>query len=74
MLKRTPTAFGISVKMRLMELGQTQEWLISECKSRTGMYVDSSTMYKLLTGQLDSVRLKTAIRDILGLTETVQEL
>ena len=74
MLKRTPTAFGISVKMRLMELGQTQEWLISECKSRTGMYVDCSSMYKLLTGQLDSVRLKTAVRDILGLTETVQEL
>lgn len=69
MLKRTPTAFGLSVKTRLLELGQPQEWLISECKAMTGMYVDSSTMYKLLTGQLDSVRLKAAICDILQLPD-----
>ena len=43
MLKRTPTGFGIAVKTRLLELGQTQEWLIAECKARTGMYADSST-------------------------------
>lgn len=69
MLKRTPTAFGLSVKTRLLELGQPQEWLIAECKEKTGMYVDSSTMYKLLTGQLDSVRLKMAIREILQLSD-----
>ena len=63
MLKRTPTAFGLSVKTRLLE------WLIAECKAKTGMYVDSSTMYKLLTGQLDSVRLKMAIREILQLSD-----
>lgn len=64
MLKRAPTAFGIAVKTRLLELGQTQEWLIAACRERTGMYVDSSTMYKLLTGQLNSYRLEAAVRDI----------
>lgn len=73
MLKRTPTAFGLAVKTKLLELGQPQEWLIQACRERTGMYVDSSTMYKLLTGQLDSVRLKAAIREILELPEdTIQ--
>lgn len=69
MLKRTPTAFGLAVKTKLLELGQQQEWLIRACRERTGMYVDSSTMYKLLTGQLDSQRLKAAIREILELPE-----
>ena len=69
MLKRTPTAFGLTVKTRLLEIGQPQEWLIRACREKTGMYVDSSTMYKLLTGQLDSQRLKKAIREILNLPE-----
>lgn len=69
MLKRAPTAFGIAVKTKLLERGQPQEWLIAACRERTGMYVDSSTMYKLLTGQLDSQRLKAAIREILELPE-----
>jgi len=62
MLKRMPTPFGMAVKTRLMELGQRQE-------EKTGMYVDSSTMYKLLTGQLNSRRLQAAVRDILDLQE-----
>lgn len=73
MLKRAPTAFGIAVKTRLLELGQTQEWLIAACRERTGMYVDSSTMYKLLTGQLNSYRLEAAVRDILNIPSQDQQ-
>ena len=69
MLKRTPTAFGLAVKTRLLELGQPQAWLIAACREKTGMYVDSSTMYKLLTGQLNSPRMETAIREILKIPE-----
>lgn len=69
MFKRTLTAFGLAVKTKLLELGQPQEWLIRACRERTGMYVDNSTMYKLLTGQLDSQRLKAAIREILELPD-----
>ena len=73
MLRRSPTAFGLDVKIKLLELGQTQQWLIAACREKTGMYVDSSSMYKLLTGQLDSYRLKAAIREILELPdETIQ--
>ena len=66
MLKRTPTAFGL-------EIGQPQEWLIRACREKTGMYVDSSTMYKLLTGQLDSQRLKAAIREVLQIPDDQQK-
>lgn len=69
MLKRPPTPFGLAVKTKLLEIGQPQEWLIGECRAKTGMYVDSSTMYKLLTGQLNSFRLKAAIREILNLPD-----
>ncbi len=73
MLKRTPTAFGLTVKTRLLEIGQPQEWLIRACREKTGMYVDSSTMYKLLTGQLDSQRLKAAIREVLQIPDDQQK-
>lgn len=69
MLKRTLTPFGLSVKTKLLEMGQPQEWLIRECRSRTGMYMDSSTMYKLLTGQLNSLRLRAAVCEILHLPD-----
>ena len=73
MLKRTPTAFGLTVKTRLLEIGQPQEWLIRACREKTGMYVGSSTMYKLLTGQLDSQRLKAAIREVLQIPDDQQK-
>ena len=59
------TPFGLSVKTKLLKSGQTQEWLIAQAKERTGMYVDSSNLYKLMHGQLNSEKLESAIREIL---------
>ncbi len=69
MPKRPLTPFGIEIKTKLLSLGETQEWLISQTKGKTGMYVDSSNLYKLMTGQLHSRRMEDAIREILKIDE-----
>jgi hypothetical protein len=65
MLKRPLTPLGKEIKMTLLDLNETQEWLIDQAREKSGMYVDSSNLYKLMTGQLHSKRLENAIRDIL---------
>lgn len=60
---------GVSIKKSLIDKGQTQEWLISEMKLRTGQYVDSSNLYKIMTGQLKSEKLVTAIQEILNIKQ-----
>lgn len=65
MLKRPLTPLGIEIKTKLLAISEPQNWLIEQVKEKTGMYVDSSNLYKLMTGQLHSKRLESAIRDIL---------
>lgn len=72
MLKNRFTKFGVSVRAKLFEIGQTQEWLIAQCREKTGMYVDSSVMYKLLTGQRKSSKIEAAIHEVLGISEEKQ--
>lgn len=67
MFKNKVTPFGASVKAKLFEIGQPQEWLIRECKVKTGMYVDSSVMYNILTGRRKSPKIEIAICEILDL-------
>ena len=45
------TEFGKAVKIRLVELEKTQEWLIQQVKERTGDYFDSSYLYRLMAGK-----------------------
>jgi len=68
MLKRSLTPLGVEIKTKLIILNETQEWLIKKAKEKTGMYVDSSNLYKLMTGQLHSERLESAIREILQIS------
>lgn len=68
MPKRPLTQFGIEVKTKLISAGHNQEWLIERAKEKTGMYVDSSNLYKLMTGQLNSKKLQSAIKEILEFT------
>ena len=68
--------FGKQVKIRLIELGQTQEWLIEQVKERTGDFFDSSYLHRIITGKLSGETGRNGkpgkaavIREILGLTE-----
>ena len=56
--------FGLSVKIELLKKGQSQKWLEEEITKRTGLYVDSGYMYKILTGQRNAPNVVEAIRDI----------
>ena len=66
--------FGKAVKIRLVEMEQTQDWLIEQVKEKTGDYFDSSYLYRLMTGKTpgDTGRdgkpgKVSVIREILGM-------
>lgn len=70
------TDFGKAVKIRLIELGKTQEWLIEQVKERTGSFFDSSYLYRIMAGELPAERGNNGrpgkaqvIREVLGMTE-----
>ena len=59
------TDYGKEVKMRLVKLDKSQTWLIEKIKEKTGMFVDSSVLNKVLTDRLNSKPIITAINEIL---------
>lgn len=65
------TDFGLCVKTELLRQGKEQKWLEESITEKTGLYVDSGYMYKVLTGQRNAPKIVDAIREILGIqTET----
>ena len=67
MRKRELTEFGKEVKFELMCRNETQTWLIQRLRENTDMYVDSSILYKVMTGQVNSRALESNIRAVLNL-------
>lgn len=65
MNQRKFTDFGIEVKTRLLMMGKSQTWLEGQVSEKTGLFVDSSYMYKVLTGQRNAPKVVGAIRTIL---------
>ena len=61
------TDFGLCVKTELLRQGKTQLWLEEAVAESTGMYIDSSYMCKILTGQRNAPKIVAAIREILSL-------
>ena len=61
--------FGLCVKTELLRRGKEQKWLEDAVKEKTGLYVDSGYMYKILTGKRNAPKVVAAIREILGLEE-----
>ena len=73
-MSKTPlTSWGIAVKTELMKNGKTQEWLIQEIKKQTDNYVDSSNIYKVLYGKLNSKVLINIINNILHINPKTQK-
>lgn len=67
------TAFGKDVKKSLIDTGQTQDWLIKQIESNTGLFLDSGYMYKILTGQRNAPKIVQSIREILDIPEQEQD-
>lgn len=58
---------GIKIKNKLLQIGKTQNWLIEKMKEETGLFVDCSLLYKVLTGQNTNPKLIKAIEKILNI-------
>ena len=61
--------FGLCVKTELLRRGKEQKWLEESVTEKTGLYVDSGYMYKILTDQRNAPKIVAAIREILELEE-----
>ena len=61
------TEFGKAIDHKLIDLGKTQQWLIEQVKEKTGMFVDTSLIYKIKVGEVKRGRIVDAVREILGL-------
>lgn len=61
--------FGKQVKYRLIDLGKTQTWLQEQVTAKTGLFMDSSYMYKILTGQKNTPKIVSAIHEILDIPD-----
>lgn len=59
--------FGLSVKMKLLQMGKEQKWLEEAVSEKTGLFVDGGYMYKILTGQRNAPKIVSAIREILNI-------
>lgn len=67
------TSFGKSVKIRLIEMEKTQDWLIEQVRNRTGLFFDSSYLWKIMNGVVGTPGMVEAIREILDLPDPVNK-
>lgn len=63
------TDFGLCVKTELLRRGKEQKWLQNRITEETGLYVDSSYLSKIFTGQRNAPRVVSAICSILDIAE-----
>lgn len=61
--------FGLSVKVKLLQIGKEQKWLEEAVSEKTGLYVDSGYLYKILTGKRNAPKIVAAICEILSIEE-----
>ena len=63
------TDFGLCVKTKLLQMGKEQKWLEKAVSEKTGLFVDNSYMYKILTGQRNAPKIVATICEILNIQE-----
>lgn len=65
--------FRKKVKKRLIDLDKTQKWLEEQIQAKTGLFVDSSYLNKIFSGQRAAPKIVKAIREILDIPATPTE-
>lgn len=63
------TDWGLQVRMVLLSNGKNLKWLEEEVANRTGLFVDNSYLYKVLTGKRNAPKIVSAINEILDIKE-----
>lgn len=61
--------FGKSVKKKLVDLDQTQKWLMEKIAEKTGLYIDGFYLHKILSGQRHPPEIINAICEILEIQQ-----
>jgi hypothetical protein len=59
------TEYGKKVAIRLLDMGNSQAWLIEQIHARVPYSVDSSNLNRILTGRIKTSRLIPIIDSIL---------
>lgn len=60
--------FGKEIKLRLVEINQSQAWLIDEVKKDTGKYFDSGYLHRILRGEVATLGIVSSICRILDIS------
>lgn len=69
--KRPLTEYAIEIKNKLFKLNKTQSWLIEEVKKiLPNKYLDTSNLYKIMTGEINSPEIESAINQVLDIKYT----
>jgi hypothetical protein len=61
------TEFGKKIKIALIDLEKNQNWLIEQVREKTGLYFDSSYLFKIMSGTKNSPKIINAIKEILNI-------
>ena len=61
------TEFGKKIKIALIEQEKNQNWLIEQVREKTGLFFDSSYLFKIMHGTKNSPKVVCAIREILSI-------
>lgn len=61
------------IKYRLIDLDKSQKWLEAEITARTGLFVDSGYMHKIMSGERKAPKIVKAIREILDIPEEIRQ-
>ena len=65
--------FGLCIKTELLQIGKSQKWLEEAVAKKTGLYMDSGYMYKILTGQRNAPKIVEAICEVLNIENPTKE-
>lgn len=61
------TEFEKTVKMKLLNEGKSQKWLINEVRTRTGMFCDTSYLSRIFREKRKAPKIVCAIQEILDI-------
>lgn len=64
--------FGKEIKLRLVEINQSQAWLIDEVKKDTGKYFDSGYLHRILRGEVATPGIVSSICRILDISSPTE--
>ena len=67
--EKKKTDFSKQVRIRLVEMGKSQVWLIEQVRAKTGLYFDGGYLWRIMSGEKSTPTIVEAIREILDLPE-----